>query len=255
MTTVHRWCLAAAALLVAAPAHLAAQAAPAAVLPPARAVVARFVEAIGGREAVERTGSRWERGRMEMPSAGITMRYEAYFGSGRQVTRSEMPGLGVIRTGFDGQVAWLINPVSGPLVLDGVALRQAQQAADPLDLLHPDRYVAALETAADTVFDGVRCYRVRITTPWDERYDEFFDRESGLLAGGIRTQVTPQGRVEVILRIVEWRTVAGARLPAVTRSRMMGRDFITTVDSTEVRSLSDTIFALPPEIRALRGGG
>jgi hypothetical protein len=253
MTMLRRLAFAA-AVGTSCPALLAAQAAPAAPLPAAQSLIARFIDAVGGRAAIEQLGSRWERGRAEVSAAGLTLSFEAYYGSGRLYTRSEMPGFGVIHAGFDGQVAWSINPATGPLIRDGVALRQTEQAADPLAVLHPDRYVAAMQTVEEGDFTGARCYKVRITTPWHEEYFEFFERETGLLRGSIRSQVTAEGSFEVTSQIVEWRSVAGVRLPRVTRSTMAGREIVTNVDSTEVRVIPDSVFALPPEIRALRPG-
>jgi hypothetical protein len=238
----------------ACPALLAAQAAPAAPLPAAEALVARFIDAVGGRAAIEQLRSRWERGRAEVPAAGFTLSFEAFYASGRLFTRSEMPGFGVIRAGFDGQVGWSISPATGPMLRDGVALRQLEQSADPLAVLHPDRYVAAMQTVEEGDFAGARCYKVRITTPWHEEYFELFERETGLLRGSIRSQVTAEGSFEVTSQVVEWRTVSGVRMPRVTRATMAGREIVTTVDSTEVRAVPDSVFALPPEIRALRPG-
>jgi hypothetical protein len=253
MTMLRR--LALAALVGAATSTLvAAQEAPKAGLPPARTVIARYVEAIGGREAIERTPSRWEQGRMEIASAGLSLRYELFAAPNRQFTRSEMPGLGEVRGGIDGEVAWLINPATGPMLLEGLALQQARQDADPLAPLHTDRYVAAAETVDDTEFGGARCWKVKVTTTWNEEYYEFFNEATGLLQGSIRSQATAQGSVEITTQVVDWRTVAGVRMPRVRHAQMMGAQVINTVDTTEVRAIPDSIFALPPEIRTLRGG-
>jgi hypothetical protein len=253
MTTL-RFMAFATLLGAASPALLPAQGAPGAGLPPARTVIARYVEAIGGREAIERLPSRWEQGRMEVASAGLALRYELFAAPNRQFTRSQMPGLGEVRSGIDGQVAWLINPATGPMLLEGLALQQARQGADPLAALHPDRYVAAAETVGDTAFGGARCWKLKITTTWNEEYYEFFNAETGLLQGGIRSQASAQGSVAITSQIVEWRTVAGVRMPRVTRSQMMGAQIVSTVDTIELRAIPDSVFALPPEIRALRGG-
>ncbi len=251
MKTLHRLALAAA--LLAAPAALAAQAAPGA-LPSPDSIVARYVAAIGGRGAVERFPSRWERGRVELPAQGITLTWEQVSGGGRLATRSEMPGFGTIRTGWDGEVAWSLNPAAGPMILEGNGAQQMRQAADPLAMLHPERYVASMRTVEETDCAGARCWRVRVTAPWGESYDELFDTATGLLRGAVRRQASPQGDIEVVSEIVEYRTVAGVRLPRLTRARMMGTEMVTTVDSTELRAIPDSALAAPPEIRALRAG-
>jgi len=251
MTTSRSLSLAAATLVL-LPALLAAQAARPAVLPTAQALVARYVTAIGGRAALEQMPGRWERGRIEIPAQGLSMSLETWAAGGRLITRTEMPGLGVVHTGFDGEVAWGSSPATGPSLLDGTMLHQMHQGADPLAALHPDRYVQSMQTVEETDFGGARCYRVRVTTPWGETYDEFFDAATGLLAGAVRQQASLQGSVEVNSRVTEYRTVAGVRLPRVTRASMMGMEMVTTVDTTEVRTVPDSVFALPPEIRALR---
>jgi zinc protease len=253
MKSVQRWALVTA--LATSASSLAAQAVPDSALPAPQAVIGRFVEAIGGRGAVERLPSRWERGRVEIPAQGLIITWELVAAGGRIATRSEMEGFGTIRTGFDGTVAWTMNPAAGPMILEGNAAEQARQSADPLAVLHPDRYVASMRTVEATDFDGVRCYRVRVTTPWGESYDELFDAATGLLRGQVRSQSSPQGEIEVTTRIGEYHTVAGVRLPRVIRASLMGMlETITTVDSTEVRPIADSLLAAPPEIRTLHRG-
>jgi hypothetical protein len=221
-------------------------------LPTAQALVARSVEALGGRAAIERLPARWESNSIEISAQGLRIAMQMFVSGNKIVTLSEMPGLGTIRSGFDGEVGWMINPALGPQLLDGNQLQQARQSADPLAVLHPERYVASMQTVEETDFGSGRCYRVRVTTPWGETYDEFFNKETGLPQGTVRRQASPQGDVEISAQITEYRTVAGVRLPRVIRAEMMGMQIINRVDSTEIRAIPDSVFALPPEVRALR---
>ena len=229
-----------------------AQAPVAGTLPTAQALVARSVDALGGRTAIEQLPARWESNRIEIPAQGLTIAVQMFISGNRIVTLSEMPGLGTIRSGFDGEVGWAINPAMGPQLLDGTQLQQARQSADPLAVLHPERYVASMQTVEETDFGGARCYRVRVTTPWGETYDEFFNKETGLPQGSVRRQASPQGDLEITAQIEEYRTLAGVRLPRVVRAEMMGMQIINRVDSTDLRAIPDSVFALPPEVRALR---
>jgi hypothetical protein len=168
------------------------------------------------------------------------------------VTLTEMPGVGTIRAGYDGEVGWAVNPAMGPQLLDGAQLQQARQSADPLAALHPERYVASMQTVEETDFGGARCYRIRVTAPWGETYDEFFNKETGLPQGSVRRVASAQGDVEIRSQITEYHAVAGVRMPRVTRAEMMGMQIVNRVDSTDVRAVPDSVFALPPEVRALR---
>jgi hypothetical protein len=238
--------------LLALPVVLRAQAAPGPGLPPAESLVARYVLALGGRDAIERMPARWERGRVEIPSQGMSITYELFAAPLRMTMTSEMAGLGTIRSGFDGDVAWMINPAVGPMILDGTAAQQLRQSTDPLAMLHAPRYVASMQTLEEADFGGAPCYKVRITTPWNEEYVEYFNRATGLLQGGIRKQASPNGDIEITSVIAEYREVAGVKLPRVIRAQLMGLETLNTVDSTQVRAVPDSVFALPPEVRALR---
>lgn len=221
-------------------------------LPTAQSIVARSVDALGGRSAIERLPARWERSRVEIPAQGLNISMDMFFSGNRVVSVAEMPGVGLIRSGFDGEVGWTVNPALGPQLLDGNQLQQARQSADPLAVLHPDRYVASMQTVEETDFGGARCYRVRVTTPWGETYDELFNKDTGLPQGSVRRQASPQGELEITARITEYRTVAGVRMPREIRAEMMGMQIINRVDSTDVRAIPDSVFALPAEVRALR---
>jgi zinc protease len=241
--------LAALALL---PGLARAQAPATGALPTPQAVVARSVEALGGRTAIEHLPARWERSHIEIPAQGLSISMQMFVSGNRLLSLAEMPGVGTIRSGFDGEVGWAVNPALGPQLLDGNQLQQARQSADPLAVLHPDRYVASMQTVEETDFGGARCYRVRVTTPWGETFDELFNKETGLPQGSVRRQASPQGDVEITAQIAEYRTVAGVRLPREVRAEMMGMQIINRVDSTEIRAIPDSVFALPPEVRALR---
>ena len=251
MNTQHRLAGALAALAL-LPLLARAQAPATGALPTPQAIVARSVDALGGRAAIEHMPARWESSHLEIPAQGISIAVQLFASGNKLVTLSEMPGLGTIRSGFDGEVGWALNPATGPQVLDGNQLQQARQTADPLAVLHPERYVSSMQTVEETDFGGARCYRVRVTTPWGETYDELFNKETGLPQGSVRRQASPQGDVEITAQITEYRTVAGVRLPRVMRAEAMGMQIVNRVDSTEVRAIPDSVFALPPEVRALR---
>lgn len=237
------------ALFLAAPGGLRAQG----TLPTAEDIHVRYIQAIGGREAIERQGSRVEYGRFELPAQGMRGTFVLYSAPpNRQRTILELPGLGSVTGGYDGETGWSINPATGPLLLDGNGLNQMRQAADLLGLLHPERYVASAQTVADTVFEGQRAYRVRVETVWGERYHEYYDPATGLLAGNTRAQSSAMGEVEVTTIIESWRTFGGLKIADRVRQRVMTIEQVFVADSILAVPVPDSVFALPPAIRTLR---
>jgi hypothetical protein len=222
-------------------------------LPSAEAIRERYVQALGGRDAIERQGSRVEYGHLELPAQGMRGTFVLYTAPpNRQLTVIELPGLGSITGGFDGETGWSNNPATGPIVLDGNALNQMRQGVDLHGLLHPERYVTRAETVADTVFAGRRAYRVRVQTVWGESYHEYYDPETGLLAGNTRTQSTAMGDIEATTIIESWRMVDGLKIAERLRQRVMSIEQVFVSDSIIARPVPDTMFVLPPALRALR---
>ena len=225
-----------------------------AALPDGRSVIEKFITAIGGRDAILRQTARHVVGKMEMPAQGIAGDIDIWAEApSKMVVSATIAGIGSIRRGYDGTVGWSTNPMTGPMLLDSLELKQVQQGADFYGALYPESMIKAIETVGDTTFDGKPCYKVKVTTTWGEEYAEFFEKETGLQAGGIRTQATPQGDIEAVTVQSDWRPVDGVLMPFKSVQRMMGMEQIVTLTSVETATPPDSVFALPPEIKALTG--
>ncbi len=241
--------VAALAALVLLPFVLAAQAP----LPSAAQLGDRFIAAIGGRDAIAAQPARYERGRFEIPSQGMTGTFELWMAPpNRQALRVELPGLGTITGGYDGEVGWSLNPAMGPSLLTGLQLDQTRQSADLHAALHPERYVTSRETVADTVFEGRRSFKVRMVTVWNETYHEFYDAETGLVGGVVRRQASPMGELEAVTVLEDWQRTGALLQPRRQRQRLLGIEQVLVTDSVALGAVRDSVFVLPPEIRALR---
>ena len=82
-------------------------------LPTPQQLVAKYVEAIGGEKAIRATTSMYTTGTMEMGAMGMSGAVEiSVKAPNRMLMRMELPSIGVITTGFDGEVAWMDNPMT-----------------------------------------------------------------------------------------------------------------------------------------------
>lgn len=222
--------------------------------PSGRAVIDRFIQAIGGRDAILRHRSRHFTGRVEIPAQGITAQFELYQAAPNlMMTAATVPGLGDVREGYDGNVAWSTNPATGPMVLDGRALDQRRHGADFYIALYPPEMITALTTEGEEPFEGTAAYKVRVTTAWGEEYVEYFDKSTGLQLGSVRTLSTPLGEIEATSVVSDWRTIDGVRMPFRLVQRVMTLETVITFSDLSLAEIPDSVFALPPEIQALVG--
>jgi len=221
-------------------------------LPSGRAVVNKFIDAMGGRAVVLAQSGRHMTGSFAIPAQGMSGTLDIYAQPpNRMVARVTITGIGDITTGYDGTTAWSVNPMMGPMVLDSLQAHQTRQQADFYSALYGEDQIASLETAADTTFEGTPAYKVKVTTTWAETYHEFFDKQTGLMLGSQRTQASPMGSIEFLTLVSDWRTVEGVRVPFKSVQRMMGMEQVVTIDNVEITTVPDSVFVPPPEIRAL----
>ncbi|MDQ3995697.1 MAG: hypothetical protein M3303_01625, partial [Gemmatimonadota bacterium] len=101
-------------------------------LPTGRAIIDRYVEAIGGRDAVLRHQSIRSVGTFEMPAAGVKGDLTVVqMAPNKMAMTIDLPGVGQMVSGYDGTVGWSINPMQGPRVLEGKELVQLREDAGP----------------------------------------------------------------------------------------------------------------------------
>jgi hypothetical protein len=192
---------------------------------------------------------------MQIPAQGISADMDIYSAPpNKMLVKIEIPAMGSISSGFDGEVAWTINPMTGPMVLEGREMDQQRQQADYLSPLHPDHLVASLETVEKTDFQGQACYKVKVTTTWDEEYFEYFDVESGLIVGGERTQSSQMGEIPVTTVISDYKEFGDLLVATKTVQQMMGMEQIFTVSGIEDVDPDPAMFELPAEIKAMTEG-
>jgi hypothetical protein len=215
-------------------------------------VYTRYVEALGGRETLARYSSSRALGEFAMPRQGIRGDLEVFGAEpNKMLVRVEIPGVGVVRQGYDGEVGWSINPATGAMVLEGMMLDQLRQQADFLGPLAMESYVDSARVVADTVFDERPCQKVRLVTKWGEEYFEFFDVETGLLAGTVRRQASPMGPMETTTVVAEYQDFGGILVPARTVQETMGMEQVITVTAVEFDTVDPEVFTLPAEIAAM----
>ncbi|MGD8699087.1 MAG: hypothetical protein PVJ43_07335 [Gemmatimonadales bacterium] len=241
--------LAALALFVTAPGAAGQQAEE---LPSGQEVIDRFVEAIGGEQAILAQGPQTAKGRVEVPAQGIAGDMQIYQAPpNKMYTRIDFAGIGSIRAGYNGEVGWMIHPAMGPMILEGKMLDQTRHQADVAASLHPETLIAAVETVEKVDFEGEPCYKLKVTTRWDEEYFEYFSVATGLMVGAERSQASPMGEVPATTVVSDYQEFAGVRSPRKSVQRVMGMEQVITVLEVADMEPADTLFAIPEEIKAL----
>lgn len=235
----------------AAPAPPAAKA-PAAELPAARTVIDRHIAAIGGKEALTKHSSIHLKGTISMPSNGISGPLEVFAAKpNKTLTKITLGGIGEVLDGFDGTVAWSINPMTGPMLAQGKELEQKKFDAEFLaELRDPSRY-ESITTVEETMFEGRPTYKLSLKRKGGGEDIEYFDVKTGLKAGGEITRESPNGPLTLTQVTSDYKKFGALLQPSTLKQSTMGIEQIITVTSIEYDKVDPAVFELPGAIKAL----
>lgn len=249
VTRPARAVLLAAALLAALPA--AAQD-----LPPADQLVDRYVEAIGGREAVLRPQTTRMTGTFEMEAAGLSGTLQVLAAPNRNATTVEIPGLGTIRSGYDGTHGWSVDPMTGARLMSGAELDAMREQANPLAAVRDPSLYPTRETVERTEMNGEPCWKVRLVSTAGRETFDCYHVDSGLLVGQVATQESPMGSNLVTTYLSDYRDFGGVRMPTRMVGDLGAIQQVVTIQSVETgpEVVADAELAPPAEIQALIGG-
>ncbi|MBI2949404.1 MAG: hypothetical protein HYY23_17325 [Verrucomicrobia bacterium] len=221
-------------------------------LPAASEVIAKFIKAIGGKEAYLKIQSQHAKGKFEMPAQGLTGDLEVFHKRpNKLVVKVNIPAIGDVLTGFDGKVAWSLNAAMGPMLMEGKQLEQMRDQADFDSILHAESDYKSMETVEITQFEKKECYKLKLVKKNGQAVTEFYDTKTSLLAGMIMTQESPFGPVEATNVLDEYKKFNDVLFATKVTQRMGPIEQTMVLNQYELNQVEDSKFELPDQIKAL----
>jgi zinc protease len=216
-------------------------------LPTVDQILDKYVQAIGGRAAIEKLTSRAAKGTFEMPAMGLNAPVELYAKAPNRVaTTINISGFGTVAEGYDGKTAWARDPTSGLREKGGVELATARLDAEfhkelKLRELYPKMELKGREKVGER-----EAYVVLATPPEGSAEKWYFDAESGLLVRSDVEREGPQGKLPFEIYLEDYREVDGVKMPFT--SRMVNPSVSITIRLEEVKhnvAVDEAKFAKP----------
>jgi hypothetical protein len=152
-------------------------------LPTLQMVLDRYVEAVGGRDAIAKLNTRVIEGRLvtdlptRQPPVHESNGFWIYAKSPGKYLVIQQSAFGTRREGHDGEVCW--SWAGGEVALDAHYDRRFAWLLDPQSALRLREYFPEMRVMGIAKLDGRRAYRVEFDD--DRSHDLFFDVETGVL--------------------------------------------------------------------------
>ena len=227
---------------------------PAAQLPAAREVVDRYVEAIGGRDAIMEYSSSMATGSLEVVGQGLSGGMTIYGAApSNTLVIVDFAAIGVeSRTGYNGEVGWSTDAMTGPRLLQAGELQQLAQEADFYSDLHESEVIASMEVLEQVEFAGQPTYKLKVVYVSGRETFEYYDVDTGLRAGAEGVHESLMGSLNVVTIVEDYQQFGDVMVPTrMTQEFGPGQTVVVTIERVEFGNVDPEIFALPVEIQAL----
>jgi outer membrane protein assembly factor BamB len=214
-------------------------------VPDAETLFSDHVAAIGGEQAWRARESLHVEGQLEITGAGITRTAMTLdlAAPACSLLRIAIPPHGEILRGWDGEVAWQVDPFNGNLVHEGDRLREIEDNQAFHAALDWRSIYSEWRTVARVAFADRPCWKVEALSRRGAKRTLYFDVASGLLVGR-------SGEKESQVVFEDWRVFEGLRLPTrVTYLRPeTGEEEVRSVEKVTFDVVDRAVFARPHAI-------
>jgi hypothetical protein len=213
------------------------------------AVLEKYQQALGGVDAVKNVQSQTVRGTVENSGGQPAAKFVYYAKPFKTLFKVTRPDGKESVFGFDGATSWSLTP-KGPSIDRDTAREAVRRDADLQYALHQPDYFQKLEFAGVVDFEGHSCYWLHGTTKWGKDNNQFYDVQTGLLVG-YRFQSDDSSSGMNIALFQDYKNFGGPLIATKRISRDGSGVQTLTFTSVTYEALADSVFAMPPAVRAL----
>lgn len=222
-------------------------------LPKAETILDKSVEATGGRANYEKLHSMVITGTMEVKAAGLKGSMVSYHAApDKMLMEVNIPGIGAIRNGSNGELAWEISALQGPRIKEGDEKANALREGKFNSAAHwRDQYKQVVTAGLEKV-DGKDCYKLVLTPKEGNPETQYFDKETNLPVKVAMTVKTPMGELPTESLIGDYRKEGDFLMPHKMTQRAAGQEVTIQFDTVQLNvDIPKEKFDLPEEIQAL----
>ena len=204
------------------------------------------VDAASGAEAARLVGSRVLTSHVTLPAVGMQIDSVSYqLGMDKVYVRQDMPGMGVSEVGYDGQIGWSNDPLTGLRQREGTELEAVRRLTLGCEADFRASYSAWTLKAVDE--EGGRVYyRLALTPKVGEVEIHDVDAQTFLTWRTVTVLEGVQGKVTVRSEIRRWEAHDGVMVPMEEVSTVGPMEMISVVRSIQHGvEVDPSLFTMP----------
>jgi outer membrane lipoprotein-sorting protein len=215
--------------------------------PTAQSVFDKHAAAVGGVAAFRAVTARTESGTAEITWVGMTAGYERKVSGGKLLMTIDVAGFGQVLQGYDGAVAWSMNPQSGAQKLDASTSADAASSTSATAGLWEAGSYTSAEVLDAATWEGVSVWPVKIVGSSGRTRTVYYDQATGLKIGEVLQQ---DGATQKIL-YADYKPFGALKVPTKVTQGTPNGDIVLNITSVKFDPIEASVFALPDAVKAL----
>jgi zinc protease len=221
-------------------------------LPSADKLLQLSLERSGGAQAIAKAKNAVMTGTVEMAGHNITGPVELYQDGSKSYTVMNLPGIGKMEEGFDGETAWEMNALQGARIKDGEEKANIERSSNISVLSSWRDYYKQAKTIGSEDVEGKPAWKVEMTPKEGKPEMFYFDKDTMLLVRTTATVATPLGEIPVEAMMGDYRVVDGIKTPFTMTEKAMSQVIVMKFDKVQYNvPIAADRFDLPPAVKAL----
>jgi hypothetical protein len=220
-------------------------------LPPAKDLIAKYVAAVGGVDAFKKYKSVRVKAALDIPAQGMSGTIVILSRLPNEtLMKIEIPGIGEMKQGSNGEVAWFSNPMQGSRVISGKEAEAMTEGPDPMNYLRLSPSITSSETVEKATYDGKECYKVKHTYKTGRTTVDCFALTDGLIVATVAKAAGPMGDIEQTTILSAYKEFHGMKRPTTMVIETQGMQQVLTISDVTYDDVQDAEMVLPPEVQA-----
>lgn len=210
-------------------------------------VISNYIDALGGKDAIESIESRKAAGTVTIVDMGLVMPMETYVKEGNFYSKTDVAAMGgMVLQGIKGDVVWSSHFMNGDAVLEGAQADDVRRQAMVTPYLNWKENFESAEVTGEADVNGEAAHVVQMTPKGGGSPSTvYFSKDSGLI---LKMEATGQDGMPATISFSDYKEVGGVQFPHHTDIQGMMTMSIN-LDSLEVNvDIPDEQFDYPAAI-------
>jgi len=209
-------------------------------------ILDRFIEAAGGKVAIDGVKSYRMKGHFEIPALDVRGKMEVWAKDPQKsLTIIEFPGI-TLRKGYDGETHWAQTPFGSVTMTGPQEMSELENDADVYNASRIRNLYDRMKLEMKARLSGRDVYMVEGQPTKGPAEKLFFDVENGLLVRWDMARRHGDRRVFVKVYLNDYRDIDGVKIPFNVRMVFESFEFSLIVDEMQHNvEINDAIFRRP----------